>query len=113
MSPTTGTDRLIRKGQVAVLYTTYHGSGWSTWNREWARAMMFDPQIADIVDAARMGWEEQARAIAQLKYPDAYLDRNIPNLAVAWIPQGTEFRITEHDGLEIVELKNRIDWITA
>jgi hypothetical protein len=108
----TGTDRLIRDGQVAVLYTASHGGGWSTWNLEWAQAMMFDPQIADIVDRGDLDWQAQALAIALLKYPDAYLS-GLKNLRIVWIPQGTDFRITEYDGLESVELRDRLDWIRA
>ena len=114
VSPTTGTDRLVLNGQVAILLTTRHGGGWSTWNWDngWALDMMFDPQIADIVAAGQEDWPAQAEVVAQIKYPDAYLG-GIKNLQVQWIPQGTDFRITEYDGLETIEIRDRLDWITA
>ena len=109
------TERLIRDGRVAVLYSPGFGAGWSTWCQEdeSARlAMTFDPQIADIVDQCQEDWQERARAIAQIKYPEAYLG-GLKDLRVKWLPVGTQFRVTEYDGNEDIELNTAIDWITA
>jgi hypothetical protein len=35
------------------------------------------------------------------------------DLAVAWLPVGTEFRIGEYDGAENIEVKEETDWIKA
>jgi hypothetical protein len=32
---------------------------------------------------------------------------------VAWLPVGTEFRISEYDGAENIEVKEETGWITA
>lgn len=35
------------------------------------------------------------------------------NLAIAWIKRGTQYRITEYDGKETIELIDSISWSTA
>ena len=108
------TERLIRDGQVAVLYSPSYGAGWSTWqdNADVRMAMLFDPQIADIRDQGAPDWQERAEAIAQIKYPDAYLG-GLQHLRVRWLKQGTQFRIDEHDGNELVVINGEEEWITA
>ena len=109
------TDRLIRDGQVAVLYSPGFGAGWSTWcheDLEIRMAMLFDPQIADIVDQGAPDWQERAEAIARIKYPDAYLG-GLQHLRVKWLRSGTQFRIDEHDGNELVVINGEQEWITA
>ena len=108
------TERLVRDGQVAVLYSTEYGAGWSTWanNAEEAESLMFDAQIADIVNRGDVDWQDKAAAIAQIKYPDAYLG-GIKDLRVKWLPFGTQFRVTEYDGNEDIEINTEVDWITA
>ena len=108
------TDRLIRDGQVAVLYSPSWGAGWSTWEQDpdVRIAMLFDPQIADIRDQGAPDWQERAEAIARIKYPDAYLG-GLQDLRVKWLRQGTRFRIDEHDGNELVVINGEQEWITA
>ena len=109
------TERLIRDEKVAVLYSPGFGAGWSTWchgDLEVQLDMIFDPQIADIVDQGAADWESKAEAIAQIKYPDSYLG-GLHELQVKWLPIGTQFRINEYDGSESIEINNEIAWITA
>lgn len=109
------TERLIRDGQVAVLYSPGFGAGWSTWCHDAASvrlAMLFDPQIADIVDQGTADWQERAQTIAQIKYPESYLG-GLKDLRVKWLKQGTQFRIDEHDGNELVVINGEQEWITA
>lgn len=105
-------EKLIRDGRVAVLYSPGFGAGWSTWASEDAEALLFDPQIADLVDRGAADWQEQVESIARIKYPDQYLGR-LEDLRVSWIPQGAEFLIREHDGFESIELKEEVEWWTA
>ena len=108
------TDRLIRDGQVAVLYSPSWGAGWSTWEQDpdLRISMLFDPQIADIRDQGAPDWQERAKAIARIKYPDAYLG-GLQDLRVKWLRQGTQFRIDEHDGNELIVINGEQEWITA
>jgi hypothetical protein len=47
-----------------------------------------------------------------LKYPGIY-DGGIRDLAVVWLPEGTEFRIHEYDGAESVEVKEEMIWLVS
>jgi hypothetical protein len=105
-------EKLIRDGQVAVLYSPGYGAGWSTWNPERFEEMLFDPQIADIRDRGDADWEKKAQAIALVKYPDAYLG-GLEELQVRWLPVGTQFRVNEYDGNEELDIKEQMDWITV
>ena len=108
------TERLIRDGRVAVLYSPNWGAGWSTWEQDpdVKMAMLFDPQIADIVDQGAPDWQERTMAMAQIKYPDAYLG-GLQDLRVKWLRQGTQFCIDEHDGNELIVINGEQEWITA
>jgi hypothetical protein len=100
--------KLIDNGKVAVLYSPGFGAGWSTWNQE-VPEILFDPAIVDFVEKDQ--WDELATYVT-LKYPGIY-DGGIRDLAVAWLPVGTEFRIHEYDGSESIEIKEELAWITA
>ena len=102
-------NKLIRDGQVAVIYSPGFGAGWSTWNSEYGDDLLFDPGIADLVLARAA---EELEAYITLKYPNAY-QGGVRSLEVKWVPEGTQFRIEEHDGSERVVLFDEDDWITA
>jgi len=101
-------NKLIRNGQVAVLYSPGFGAGWSTWNQE-VPEILFDPIIVDFVEKEQ--WEELA-TYATLKYPGLY-DGGMRDLEIVWLDVGTEFRINEYDGSESVEVKEELLWIVA
>ena len=106
-------DKVIRDGQVAVLYSPGYGAGWSTWNQEYGNELVFDPGIIDLVLARKAGeLPEELEAYIILKHPDAYLG-GVRNLEVKWIPVGTKFRIDEYDGNESVVLWDEEDWLIA
>lgn len=106
-------DRVIRDHQVAVLVSTSHGSGWSTWHEENREAMLFDPQLVDLVLAGGQDWMDKVQVLAAIKYPGAHLDGLDVGLQVQWVPEGCLFRVVEYDGAERIELRDRIDWIRA
>ena len=108
------TQRYVRDGQVAVLYSPGHGAGWSTWAREQAQDLIFDPWIVDILisDLVPEQKLERIQAHCNLCYPELYLG-GLNDLEVAWIPQGTQFRIVEYDGNESIEIRDDIEWYTA
>ena len=101
-------NKLVRDGMVAVLYSPDYGSGWYTWNREQPE-LLFDPGIVQLVEENK--WDE-LKTYVTLKYPNIY-DGGMWDLRVAWIPEGSMFRINEYDGDESIELKDDADWITA
>lgn len=95
-------NKLIRDGEVAVLYSSGFGAGWSSWNLEWAEQLVFD---ADLALAVEKGDMAQAERIADtLTGGDGYLG-GIKGLTLMWLPVGTRFRISEYDGAEsVIEL---------
>jgi hypothetical protein len=101
-------NKLLVNGKVAVLYSPGFGAGWSTWNRE-VPDLVFDPAIVEFVENEK--WAE-LNTYVTLKYPGIYTG-GMKDLAVAWLPVGTEFRIGEYDGAENIEVKEETDWIKA
>jgi hypothetical protein len=101
-------NKLIDNGKVAVLYSPGFGAGWSTWNAE-VPEILFDPAIVKFVEEDQ--WAEMETYVT-LKYPGIYKG-GMKDLAIAWIPQGTWFKVNEYDGSESIELKEDDNWIVA
>ena len=101
-------NKLIDNGKVAVLYSPGFGAGWSTWNQELPE-LVFEPAIVQFVETDQ--WVEMETYVS-LKYPDIYKG-GMKDLAVAWLPEGTEFQIKEYDGAESIEIKGEVKWMTA
>ena len=101
-------NKLIDNGKVAVLFSPGFGAGWSTWNKE-VPELVFDPAIVKFVETEQ--WAEMETYVT-LKYPGLYTG-GLKDLAVAWLPIGTEFRINEYDGAENIEIKTDTNWIIA
>ena len=101
-------NKLIDNGKVAVLYSPGFGAGWSTWNQELPE-LVFEPAIVKFVETDQ--WAEMETYVT-LKYPGIYKG-GMKDLAVAWLPVGTEFQINEYDGAESIEIKGEVKWMTA
>lgn len=105
-------NKVVRDGLVAVLYSPGYGAGWYTWNIGLdfdGLELIFDPGLVSLVE---QGDQEKILAYATLKWPDAYLG-GLEDLRIQWLPEGTEFRIEENDGSEVVLIIDQIDWIVA
>ena len=100
--------KLNENGKVAVLYSPGFGAGWYTWNTG-SPEIIFDPTIVKFVEKEK--WDE-LKVYVELKYPDIYAG-GMEDLKVAWIPEGTLFKINEYDGSESIELKENDSWILA
>jgi len=99
--------KLIRDGKVAVLYSPGYGAGWSTWGLP--MEAVFHPELAEATLAKD---SDRMQAIAKREWPDEYLN-GLLNLTVAWLPEGTQFRIDEYDGYESVHVRDDEPWVTA
>jgi hypothetical protein len=99
-------NKLIRDGNVAVIFSPNFGAGFSTWGAP--REAMFDPDLAQAVLDDN---EEAIGRILETKYPD-YTAQNT-DLRVRWVPVGTKFRIEEYDGAESVVFFDESDYHTA
>jgi len=101
-------EKVVRDGKVAVLFSPGYGAGWYTWNQD-NPEIVFDPNIVHFVETQEF---EKLEAYVDLKYPDLYLS-GLGDLEIKWIPEGTEFRISEYDGNESVVTKQDDTWFVA
>jgi len=101
-------NRVIRNGQVAVVYSPGYGAGWSTWNTN-VPDMVFDPGLVDLV---LEGNKEKILAYVILRWSNASLG-GVDDLEVEWVPEGVDFIINEYDGAETIVLKDRMKWLRA
>lgn len=100
-------NRARRDGQVAVIHSPGHGAGWYSWHH--LEELVFDPCIVAWIEAGEL---DKIETYMTLKYTDVYLG-DLKNLTVAWIPEGSKFRIDEYDGYETLQLESTQQWMTA
>jgi hypothetical protein len=103
------TGKVIRDGKVAVLYSPGFGAGWSTWDSDYGEELIFDPMMVKYVEEDNY---DALYAYAAMRYPSAYTG-GLGDLTIAWLPEGTLFRIEEYDGSESIETLGDTDWIKA
>jgi len=101
-------EKVVRDGKVAVLYSPGYGAGWFSWNTG-HEGLLYDPEIVAAVEADDRA---EAAAIAERKYPDCYAG-GASDLAIRWVDEGQRFRIDEYDGSESVVLCDEDAWRTA
>ena len=103
-------EKLIRDGQVAVIYSPGFGAGWYSWNNvHYGEDLIFDPVLAAYIDEGKM---DEAKTYVTMRFPEAYRGC-VEDLVVQLIPEGTAFRIHEYDGSESIEIKDKMDWVVA
>ena len=99
--------KLIKDGNVAVIISPDFGAGWSTWNHN--PSLLFDPIVVQMVlDGVTA---ETIEHYCKTVYGNHYFHAG--SLHVEWIPQGTEFKVSEYDGAETIVYKDKMDWVTA
>lgn len=103
--------KVIRDGEVAVLYSPGFGAGWSTWNNEHAEFLLFDEQLVAMVER-QAAVEEVDEFLANTGLTDVYTG-GWRDIEIEWLPVGTEFYIHEYDGSETVHTKESDNWRTA
>ena len=101
-------EKLVVDGKVAVLYSPGFGAGWYTWNTEYPE-ILFDPAIVKLVEEEKF---DELATYVELKYPEIYKG-GMESLTVAWITEGTLFKVDDYDGSESIELKENDNWIVA
>jgi len=102
------TEKVIRNGKVAVLYSPGFGAGWYSWHHE--PALLFDPEVVTLVEAGR---REDVVALVEKKYGDEHYLGGSEDLQIEWLPQGTRFEIHEYDGDESVRILSPDDGLVA
>lgn len=100
-------NKVIRNGMVAVLYSPGYGAGWSSWGTY--EELMFDPEIVHLV-------ETNQRDLIEQNLKDRGYDfhtSGASTLKIEWMPEGTQFKIVEHEGNEYIEYRDSDDWTVA
>ena len=110
-------EKVIRDGEVAVLYSPDFGAGWYTWNTEHP-AILYDPTVVKWVMDGKPSGVDWVRLVATLdeKYPGCYLGGprgGLRDLQIRWVPIGTRFYVDEYDGNETVVLEKDVEWLVA
>ena len=107
------TDRVIRDGKTAVLYSPGFGAGWYTWGHE--QWMLFHPRLVAAVEAKDPGSRiaEISDELATEFGVDAPYTGGANQLQIEWVPVGARFEISEYDGAESVRLHDEIDHLIA
>jgi hypothetical protein len=103
-------NKLVRNGQVAVLFSPDYGAGWSSWARpEIRHDVLFDPAMVELVE--QQMWPE-LEVYVTLKYPDLFTG-GLRDLKIGWVPEGTHFIVHEYDGNESIQARDSTDWYIA
>jgi hypothetical protein len=109
--------KYILNGEVALIHSDDWGTPWATWYPE----TMFDCELiklylrwlgADCNSEQEHEMEYAAKLYLEHAHPDVVF-RGFQGLKLTWIKQGQEFIIKEYDGVEIVLLKDKINWLIA
>lgn len=93
-------DKVIRNGQVAVLYSPGFGAGWYSWNKD-HKELLFHPKIVEMVEAGRRK-EINDEWVKENLGVDIYTGGS-EQLTIQWLPEGTAFVVNEYDGAETIE----------
>ena len=101
-------NKVVRDGQVAVVYSPEYGAGWYSWNPNHLE-ILFDPAIVEFIEKDQ---SEELEVYVTLRYPGIY-DGGMVGLKIEWIPEGSFFRVNEYDGAESIELRDAVKWIQA
>lgn len=97
-------EKIVRDGKVAVAVSYGFGAGWSTWNQ-------IDPMDARFNQLFLEGKWKEAAALCEVS--DLGYGGGAEDVEIVWLPEGTEFIITEYDGSESLELKDESYWRIA
>lgn len=104
-------EKVIRDGQVAVLYSPEYGSGWYTTNDE-NEILLFHPKLVEVVESGDRGIIDENWVLENLGVEDVYCG-GAQYLKIAWIEKGTAFIVDEYDGYESIRLLSDVDFILA
>ena len=93
-------EKVIKNGQVAVLYSPGFGAGWYSWNSE--KELLFHPKLVEMVENNRQSeittqWIQENLGINNVYCGGA------DDLQIEWLDEGTLFEIDEYDGSESIK----------
>ena len=101
-------EKCVRDGKVAVIFAGSYGAGWYSQNPD-DPGIVFDPNIVQHIEDK--DWDK-LKVYMELRYPNVYVsDELLLDLRIMWLPEGTEFKIDEYDGLEHIVLRKKVVWL--
>ena len=108
-------EKLIRDGNVAVIYSPGFGAGWSTWIHERESEAVFDKDLALAILGES---DETPLQVVERKGYKGYTGKEkealgLRDVAVAWVPEGQRFEIHEYDGSEGIRMLRPEDGYVA
>lgn len=103
------TEKLIRDGKIAVLYSPGFGAGWSTWNTQHKDVLIFHPDL--VAMAERHAPVEEVDAWLAARGATNVYTGGWRDIEIEWLVPETEFIIDEYDGSETVKTKASFDCI--
>lgn len=102
-------EKVIRDGEVAILYSPGFGAGWYTWNTEHPE-LIFHPKLVAMVEEGNRLLITEHWVSANIGI-DAVYCGGAEDLTIAWLPQGTPFDILDYDGSESIHTYDDIKLI--
>lgn len=106
------TDKVIRDGRVAVLYSPAYGAGWSSWTSdEYRDFFLFDPELITLAEHGAGQSDVDAYIKSKLGENAYFSIGGWSDIEIAWLPKNTSFRIIEYDGSESISTTD--DMVTA
>ena len=103
-APTVKVEKLQRDGTVAILVSPGYGAGWSTWaGDEHKEFLIFGHGLVEM--ALRSATSEEVEDYLKEALPgEGIYMGGWHDIKVVWLPEGTPFRIEEHDGNEWITI---------
>lgn len=99
-------EKVIRNGNVAVLVSPGYGAGWYSWHDK--KELLYHPEIVKLVEEKRHSEITEELCQKLLNTDDYICVLGADSLKIYWIKQGTNFKIREYDGHELVETLNTL-----
>ena len=93
-------EKVIRNGQVAVLYSPGFGAGWYSWNEK--KELLFHPKLVEMVENNKQKEITEEFCKDLLKTDDYICVLGAKDLQIEWLDEGTVFEINEYDGSESI-----------
>ena len=91
------------KGQVAVAVSPGYGTGWSTWDN----VNPMDKRFNELIENGKL------TELKNICKKENICTFGIDEISIEWVEPGTAFIITEYDGAEAIEYRDKINWYKA
>lgn len=105
------TDKVVRNGKVAILYSPGFGAGWYSWNTAYPQ-ILTHPTLVEMVEKGEQHHITN-EFMEKLLGVDYFYAGGASDLEIEWVDEGCRFRIQECDGNESVEILSPDDYFRA